>query len=300
VHSLKMGPFGDTVATASWDATVKLYNLGAEEVVKTLGRTPGEEMGGLYAVAFAKTSPSILGCTSNDHSVYLWDHQAGTLSAKLTGHGDEVNGIDFHSSQHVICTASDDCKAMIWDIHEGITLRTLDRHTKAVYGTAFLGQENQYLVATCCFDQKTRVFDMRDKQVVATLQMHTDDVVGIDYSSPKQLLATGSDDGFICIWDARSYTLLHKINTREDIGIPDNEVKRISFSPSGNLLAAACSTGRVLVYDVQSQPRTHDQLTGHGDCVFDVAWGVCPQTHAKLVVSASHDHTCRYWREVLQ
>merc|ERR1719326_784273 len=142
----------------------KLYNLNTDSVVCTLGDCEtGEEgkMGGLYCVAFAKTVPDVIGCTSADKSVYLWNIQTGRLSAKLLGHTDEVNGLDFHSSQTVMCTASDDCKAIIWDFQEGITLRTLDKHTKAVYGATFLGSAGgdnfQYMVATCCFDQKCRI-----------------------------------------------------------------------------------------------------------------------------------------------
>merc|ERR1712232_1511791 len=102
--------------------------------------------------------------------------------------------------------------------------------------------DQQYLVGTCCFDQKTRIFDMRDKTCTAMLQRHTDDVIGIDYSGPKQLLATGSDDGMIGLADVRTWKYIQMINTREDPGLEDNEVKRIAFSPDGNYLAAACSS----------------------------------------------------------
>merc|ERR1719158_1309648 len=106
------------VATASWDTTVKLFNLAHGEVVRTLGGSKQfseqGQMGGLYSVAFAKTSPSLLGCTSCDSHVYLWQHASGTVN-RLQGHTDEVNGIDFHSSQQAMCTASDDCKAIVWD-----------------------------------------------------------------------------------------------------------------------------------------------------------------------------------------
>mmetsp|Transcript_103313 Transcript_103313/g.296628 ORF Transcript_103313/g.296628 Transcript_103313/m.296628 type:complete len:433 (+) Transcript_103313:125-1423(+) len=288
------------LATASWDSSVKLYSLADEgSVVKTLGgphAPPDSKMGGLYSVAFAKTADHILGCTSCDATVYLWDHQKGTMLCQLKGHSDEVNGLDFHAQQQVMCTASDDCKVIIWDFQEGITLRTLDKHTKAVYGCKFLGMENQYLVATCCFDQKTRIFDMRDKQVVGLLQLHTDDVIGVDHSVQKQLLATGSDDGLIGIWDARSWKLQQMINTKED-GRDGNEVKRIGFSPDGCMLAAACSSGKVLVYDVTVSPALQVAvLDGHADCVFDVSWMRCERTGYDMLVSASHDHTCRYWR----
>jgi WD40 repeat protein len=297
-----MGPGCDVIATASWDATVKLYDLQNDQVVRTLGDVEALDegkMGGLYAVAFAKTAPEYLGCTSADKSIYLWNCQTGKLNCKLLGHNDEVNGIDFHESQTVMASASDDGKCIIWDFQEGITLRQLDKHTKAVYGCVFLGVENQYWLATCCFDQKTRIFDMRDKMIVAMLQRHNDDVIGIDYSAARGLLATGSDDGCIGIWDSKTWKLQQLINTREAPGILDNEVKRIAFSPGGDLLAAACSSQNVLVYDItQPTAKVVARLDGHGDCVFDIAWGTDPQTGAKTLVSASHDHTCQYWRQV--
>lgn len=300
VHSVAMGR-DHVVASASWDATVKLYSLSKQEVVQTLGckdAAGNSTMGGLYAVAFAKTVPDVLGCTSADKSVYLW--KDGSMAHKLVGHQDEVNGIDFHNIQQVMVTASDDMKAIIWDFGEGITLRTLAKHTKQVYGAAFLGSENQYCVATCCFDQKTRIFDMRDKQLVSELQHHTDDVIGIDYSSRHNILATGSDDGTVCIWDARKWQLRQVVNTRvPGTDLAENEVKRVAWSEDGEMLAAACSSQRVLLYKMSGGvlSQAPDELAGHKDCVFDVAWGTNPQTGKKLLVSASHDHTSRIWHE---
>lgn len=298
VHSVAMDK-NNRIATASWDATVKLYDLQNEQVVQKLGDVDGGckgSMGGLYAVAFAKTAPDVLGCSSCDHSVYIWNHVDGNLLTKLSAHTDEVNGIDFHSSQQVMCSASDDCKVIVWDFKEGMVLRTLDKHTKSVYGCKFLGSDFEYFVASCCFDRMSRVWDMRDKQVVKKLEMHNDDVIGIDYAFQKKLLATGSDDGKIGIWDARTWTLQQTINTRTIQN--ENEVKRVSFSPDGSLLAAACSSGCVLVYDMNTHaPKPVATLGGHTDCVFDVTWGTCPVTGAKQLVSASHDHTVRYWKE---
>lgn len=298
VHSLAMYKDSNMIATASWDQTCKLYNLSTGEVVKTLGDPleEGSKMGGLYAVAFAKTADNILGCASCDKSVYLWNHETGQMLNKLTGHGDEVNGIDFHASQQVMATAGDDCKVIIWDFHEGIVLRTLDKHLKQVYGCVFLGVEHQYLVATASFDQSVRVFDMRDKQVCGLMKFHTDDVIGIAFSPQKQILATGSDDGKIGIWDIRNYKLQAEINTHN--ALSENEVKRVSFSQDGNYLAAACSSGKVLVYDLNtSTERPLAALGDHADCAFDVEWGACPRTGHRILVSASHDHTLHYWRE---
>mmetsp|Transcript_65833 Transcript_65833/g.122820 ORF Transcript_65833/g.122820 Transcript_65833/m.122820 type:complete len:462 (-) Transcript_65833:236-1621(-) len=305
VHCVAASPFNPChIATAAWDGSVMIYDIKQEQAVRTLRDFPdGSKMGGLYCVAFAKTTPRVLGCTSGDHLVYLWEPNSGEFVAKLSSHEGEVNCLDFHTSQCVLVTAADDKKAIVWDFQELIPLRTLEQHEKEVYGCTFLGQEHQYLVATCGFDQKTRIFDMRDKRVSTTLQIHTDDIIGVSYSSQARLLATASDDGLIGLYDSRmSWRLTRKIDTRKEpsVRLPENEVKRVSFSDDGMYLAAACNSG-VLVFDVRDQrePGHTTLLSGHNDTCFDVAWLQCTDTKNRILVSASHDHTLRAWREVL-
>jgi WD40 repeat protein len=227
----------------------------------------------------------------------LWNHQTGKFLSKLEGHEDEVNGIGFHPTQQVMVTSSDDCTAIVWDFQEGMKLRTLDGHDKAVYGATFLGMDTEYLVATTCFDQKVRVFDMRDKSVVATLQGHVDDIIGIDYTEKTSMMATGSDDGCICLWDTRRWSdPVFKINSRDSPGIPNNEIKRVSFNHDGRKVAAGCSSQQALIYDVGGpSPSMVAALPGHQDCVFDVCWGI-DATGAEYLVDASHDHTSFVWR----
>mmetsp|Transcript_58141 Transcript_58141/g.138358 ORF Transcript_58141/g.138358 Transcript_58141/m.138358 type:complete len:510 (-) Transcript_58141:113-1642(-) len=306
VHCVAASPFNPHhVATAAWDGTVMIYDVKQQRPVRNLRDFPdGTKMGGLYCVAFAKTTPRVLGCTSGDHGVYLWEPNTGEFVARLQSHEGEVNCLDFHTSQCVLVTASDDKRAIVWDFQELIPLRTLESHEKEVYGCTFLGQEHQYLVATCSFDQKTRIFDMRDKKVAQTLSLHHDDIIGVSYSSQARLLATASDDGLVGLYDSRmNWRLVRKINTRTDHSarLPENEVKRVSFSHDGAYLAAACNSG-VLVFDVRDQqPQQTGPLTllaGHNDTCFDVAWLKCPDTGARILVSASHDHTLRTWREL--
>jgi WD40 repeat protein len=300
-----------TIATGSWDKTISLLQLGDSGDPKTRTLGTGDSMGGLYSCAFSKTIPDVLGCTSADKKIYLWDFCNEKLLHTLphgdsnTGHTDEVNGIAFHELQHVICTASDDKKALIWDFQEGVLLRTLDKHQASVYGATFLGSksEMQYNVATCCLKGDTQasfhVFDMRDKKEVTKHEAHDDDIIGIDFCARHNILATGSDDGFIQLYDTRTWKLLQKINTNIGRNTADSavEVKRIAFSPDGDILAAAGSNKSVLLYGQHQQSlefQPMQDLVGHSDCVFDVAWGK-DSRERNILVSASHDHTAKIW-----
>jgi WD40 repeat protein len=298
------------VATAAWDAYIHVYDLDQHDkaaLVRTLGDHEEEDdentirMGGLYDVKFSGTCPNILAAASADNFVYLWNYHTNQMITRLKGHKDEVNGVAFHAVQQVLCSTSDDCAAIIWDIHEGVHLRTLTNHCKAAYGATFMGADNPYEVVTCSFDHKVRVYDMREPAVIATLQEHEDDVVGLDFTEKRHWLASGSDDGCVCVWDNRVWDKpLFKIDTRKYDGMSGNEVKRVKFNPSGTKLAAGCSELQAHVYMLtESSPRLYGILDGnnpHKETIFDVCF--CVDAHGnEFVVDASHDETCYVWRD---
>jgi len=311
VHGVAMKE--NVMASASWDGSVKIYDADKKQHVTTLSGWQGADAGvmkGLYSVAFARKPDHshLLCCTSCDNMVYVWDYQNNQRKQTLQGHTGEVNGIDFHQMQQVIATASDDKTAILWDYGEALKLRTLTEHTAEVYDCTFLGMkdQNQYLVATTCFDKSTRIFDMRDKKMVARLEGHTDDVIGCDYNARTNCLVTGSDDGLINFWDLRKSLdpksmgspPIHSINVATETGQSTSpEVKRVAFSPDGERLAVGVSSGQVVVYKYNgSVMAQHAFLSGHTDCVFDVAWGMLPNGK-RVIASASHDKSSRIWQE---
>jgi WD40 repeat protein len=296
------------LATASWGANIHIFNLDNDDknaLVTTMGGDEEDQddrvvrMGGLYDVQFAKSSQNILVAACADHFVYVWNYERNRLITRLRGHADEVNSIACHDSQQVICSTSDDTKAIVWDIAEGIKLRELTEHAKAAYGVTFMGADYPFNVATCSFDTKVRIYDMRDSHVIETLQEHYDDVIGLDFCDRNNWLASGSDDGTVCVWDVRYWDKpLFKINTQEGTGVPENEVKRVSFNADGTKLATGTNSTQALVYDLTgSSPELFAALEGkaeHTDMIFDVCYGVTGNGE-ECVVDASHDQSCFVW-----
>lgn len=255
----------------------------------------------LQSVEFSKLRRGLVGCPCDDGAVYLWDINTGDLVNKFDGpdgHTSEVNDISFHPAQHIMATVSNDRSCIVWDIEETKVLRTLGQQPQTSYCCTFLGHENEFMLATGCCDEHVRIFDLRTKEVVASFKEHSGQVIGLDYSSPKRLLASGSRDGTICTWDARAGW---KLRPKMDINVGKNgwqtrnEVKRVAFSPNGAMIAAGSVNGKLLVHDVESGEQLAS-LDNHVDTVFGVAWGVEASTGHKLLVSASHDSTSKVWR----
>ena len=87
---------------------------------------------------------------------------------------------------------------------------------------------------------------------IATLEGHTDGVAAVSFSPDGSLLASGSSDGTILLWDMRS---------RERVAIfgvailerHTDGVAAVSFSPDGALLASGLGDRTVLLWDVATR-----------------------------------------------
>src|SRR2546421_475995 len=118
---------------------------------------------------------------------------------------------------------------------------------------------------------------------VAVLRGHADTVGRVAFSADGKLLASGSGDKTIRLWDAQTHEVLKSI----PVG---STVFGVAFSPDGTRLAAACRDNTVRLIDVATCQEVAE-LRGHTDYVHAVAWspdGTC-------LVSGSGDGTVRIW-----
>jgi WD40 repeat protein len=243
----------------------------------------------------------LLACGCLQGSVHVWNHQREERVLELTGHTEGVNSVAFHPSQRLLCSGSDDRTARVWDLANlgGTQLRLLQGHGGQVSGVSFLGVSMEYFVATCSLDCMARIYDLRDQTMVKKLPFHSNAVNGLAFSESKWLFATGGDDGMIALYDVRTWQRVQAIDADSDGS--GGQVRRVAIDDTGRMLAAACETGAVLVYDVGRRAHAERvaKLEGHEEGAFDVAWGMeyTGTSRSRVLVSASHDATSRVWAE---
>jgi tetratricopeptide (TPR) repeat protein len=105
---VSFSPDGKTIATASDDNTVKLWNLQGQEL-KTL-KGHGSPV---YDVSFSPDGKTIA-TASADNSVKLWNLQGQELKT-LKGHSSYVTSVSFSPDGKTIATASFDNTAILWN-----------------------------------------------------------------------------------------------------------------------------------------------------------------------------------------
>lgn len=115
---------------------------------------------------------------------------------------------------------------------------------RAVFSIAF--HPNDDILATGHWDNVT-LWNARTGKRIALLRGFERYVYGLGFSRDGKLLAAGTDDGHIQIWDVSKRRKLRTID------LEGGEVSDPVFSPDGNLLAAGSyGTGTAFVIDVRS------------------------------------------------
>ncbi len=115
---------------------------------------------------------------------------------------------------------------------------------------------------------------------------HRERVNSVSFSPDGQMLASGSVDNTVRLWQVAS---------QEPLGAPftghKNEVMSVSFSPDGQTLASGSKDETVRLWSVSSHKLLGVPLIGHQDSVRSVSFSPDGQTLA----SGSWDKTVRLW-----
>jgi len=122
-----------------------------------------------------------------------------------------------------------------------------------------------------------------NSHTLGVLTGHTDAVTSVAFSPDGKLLASGSQDDTVILWDVSSG---QEVRTLKDT----HAVSSVAFSPDGKLLASGSRDDTVMLWDVASGQEVRT-LTGHTDTVTSVAFS----PDGKLLASGSQDDTVMLW-----
>ncbi|WP_078624075.1 hypothetical protein [Streptomyces monomycini] len=276
VSSLAFAPDGQTLATASADHSVKLWDVRSHGLLATL--TGHTEM--VNTVAFSPDGHT-LATASNDRSVKLWDARSHRLLATLTGHTDMAEGVAFSPDGRTLASSSGDRTVRLWDVRTYRGRAVLTGHTDRVARLAF--SPDGRMLASADTGRTTRLWDVSSHQPIAVLTDRTGAVRTVAFSPDGRTLATTGNLNGVRLWDVRSHRLLATLSGHTDV------VQQVTFSPDGGMLASASFDGTVRLW----QPRNRVLLTtlSAGKPAYAVAFS----PDGRTLASTGKDSTVCLW-----
>ena len=225
VFSVAFDPQGGTLASASYDNTVMLWEAQSGKLLRVLNG----HQGGVRSVAFYPQG-GMLASGSEDNTVKLWEAHSGKLLRTLKGHQDRVGSVAFDPQGGTLASGSEDSTVMLWETHSGKLLRTLKGQQGGIVSVAFYPQGG--MLASGSYDSTVMLWETHSGKLLRALKGHQSGVKSVAFDPQGGTLASGSDDDTVKLWEARSGKLLRTLEGHT------NFVEAVAFSADGKLLAA--------------------------------------------------------------
>jgi WD40 repeat protein len=292
-----------TVMGETWDACVrtirsqsKVYGaafsdkddlvvVGGDNVVEIFEAATGQRRATLmtnsrvWSLAFSHDD-NILASGCQDGRVDIWDLQTGGHVGTLKGHTDGIDSIEFSQYGDMVATCSDDHTIRIWNTFSLDCRCVMEGHSRLVRTVCWSASGTKVISGS--EDKTIKVWSVSDKQCSPTLTIHTGGVVYSVTSSPySSLIAAGTGDGIVKLFDAGTGHILHTISM--NLG----HIYSILFLNRDQIIYLKNNSGMLGIWDLT---KNADVLTFKYE-----GWGCAMSSNGTRIVS-SQSNVVKIWQ----
>jgi eukaryotic-like serine/threonine-protein kinase len=236
---VSFSPDGKRIAATDGN-DIQVWDVSSCKELMTLS---GHERG-IESISYSPDGTKIVS-GGKDKTVRVWDAMTGVEIMTLREHGAEavewyeklVSSVAFSpDGKRIIISGSFNNKVRIWDVETGVKVMTLE-HPQWVSDIAFSPDGKQIASAGA---HSLLIWDATTGSKLLSLAVDRGfyhEVISVAFSPDGKRVVSGSKEGTIKIWDAKSGLEITRLRI-------DGNVKAVSFSPDGKTLATASIIGK--------------------------------------------------------
>jgi len=230
VFGLSFRPDGVQLASASFDQTVRVWNLA-------LGRPEGVFRGHsdfVYDVVYTKDGRSLLS-VSKDRTIKLVDVKTMKEKRTYSGHDEDVLALAIQPSGSKFVTAGHEPRLRWWGLDSESPTMQVGGHGGPVHQVSFSANGKHLISAGG--DSSVRLWNGESGIFVRSLPGPTDWQYAVALSGDGELAAAGGWDGVVRIWDTAQGKL--RATLLQPPAEDGEHVEWLALAPSGYLTASS-------------------------------------------------------------
>ena len=226
IHSLVFSSDGSTLASASSDGTISLWNAETGSHRLTI-----EGHFNFYSAALSPDGKTL--ATSSPDGIFLYNTRNGQFNTSFSEGGGSP-ALTYSPSGETLA-------AGMWD--NGPEIRLLNAHTGEVKKTLrwkgrpatslVFSPENAQMLAVGSWEGRIRLWNTQTGTLQRTLPTQTQKITSMVFSSDSKVLTSASWVGKILLWNTQTGKLQRTLPTQRQ------DLRSITLSPDGNTLASA-------------------------------------------------------------
>ncbi|MHB9860413.1 WD40 repeat domain-containing protein [Streptomyces sp. YIM S03343] len=300
VYLTTFSPDGHTLATASYDRTVRLWDVTDPTRPKPLGRPLTGHTSWVSTAVFSPDGHT-LASASDDGTVRRWDvtdpARPKPLGKPLTGHDGTIYLLAFGPDGRTLAAATQNRVVRLWnttDPSRPAPLGALTGHTAAVRSVA-ISPDGRTLAAGGD-DNAVLLWNIADprrpRRTGTALTGHTGTVHSVAFSPDGRTLASGSADDTIRLWDIADRR--HPAALSAPLTGHTGPVWSVAFNHDGSMLAAGSADSTASLWNVGNPAypsQVGEPLAGSSGEMYAV--GFSPD--GRTLATGSGDNKVRLW-----
>ncbi|KAK1252939.1 hypothetical protein MKX08_004126 [Trichoderma sp. CBMAI-0020] len=279
INAVEFSSDGLFLASASYDETIRLWRepWNAKQTPLILS----EHSGSVLHLAFSPSETRLATCSS-DHTIRIWDYgyykaqvqsEIDSEHSQSTPHTQPILRIALSEDGKWVASACVDGLICLWDSNSGMLRRNLEGHKQPVRSLVF-SHDSRKLISVS--DATVRIWSLEDDFQSRTLLGHRG-VVGCAVLSPDgTLLASGSSDTTVRIWDLTQPGVGGTKSTHEEEGRwemgetgESNSIQGVRlfyghrgfvlsvlFSQDGRYVVSGAADGGIMLWDLHTGHQT--------------------------------------------
>jgi len=286
--------FPDMILSSSRDKTLIVWRLTRDETNYGYAQKALRGHGHFVSDVVLSSDGQFALSSSWDHTLRLWDLNAGVTTRRFIGHTKDVLSVAFSADNRQIVSGSRDKTIKLWNTL-GICKYTIqeDGHSDWVSCVRFSPTTANPIIVSCGWDKMVKVWNLTNCKLKTNHYGHSGYLNCVTVSPDGSLCASGGKDNQTMLWDLNDGKHLYTLESGDIINAQ-------CFSPNRYWLCAATGTS-IKIWDLERKVVVDelrpDVISGTAQkkeppqCI-SLAWSADGQT----LFAGYTDNLIRFWQ----